>query len=212
MCRPAPAITNAMPGHGEQSMLNACSSSARRKWPVEIRHTCKSCGSALTGRPHAKFCGKNCRNAYYRKHPPEKPGVHECRICKTEFPITKEQGNKWLCSDECRKKSVAASVGAFHRKNPHREAEYRTRTKARKGPDSNLIRFYKWNPGAPRKCESCGEHRVLEIAHKPHYARVGRHRAKDNSQWPEMVWVLCPTCHQLIDRMNYPPSELGLVE
>jgi len=25
-----------------------------------------------------------------------------------------------------------------------------------------------------------------------------------------MVWVLCPTCHALLDRMHYPPEELGL--
>jgi hypothetical protein len=29
-------------------------------------------------------------------------------------------------------------------------------------------------------------------------------------RWPEKVWVLCPTCHRLLDRMNYSPSELGL--
>jgi hypothetical protein len=31
-----------------------------------------------------------------------------------------------------------------------------------------------------------------------------------NMQWPEMVWVLCPTCHRLLDRMHYPPTDLGL--
>lgn len=40
MCRPAPAITNAMPGHGEPSMSNACSNSARkrRRMPTEKQY------------------------------------------------------------------------------------------------------------------------------------------------------------------------------
>ena len=27
---------------------------------------------------------------------------------------------------------------------------------------------------------------------------------------PNHVWVLCPTCHALLDRMHYLPSDLGL--
>jgi hypothetical protein len=59
-------------------------------------------------------------------------------------------------------------------------------------------------------CESCGEGRVLDVAHKPHARRYGAWRSAQNCKWPDMVWILCPTCHALLDRMNYPPEELRL--
>ena len=40
--------------------------------------------------------------------------------------------------------------------------------------------------------------------------RNGQWRNINNTQWPEQVWVLCPTCHALVDRMRYSPEELGL--
>ena len=135
---------------------------------------------------------------------------HACRICGTIFPITKEQHNKWLCSEVCRRASNAKSVRTFHLRKPHKEYEYRSRTKAKKLPDGNNVRFYRSNPTAPKSCESCGESRVLDVAHKPGHERIGAWRSSKNCKWPEMVWVLCPTCHALLDRMNYPPSDLGL--
>jgi len=85
------------------------------------------------------------------------------------------------------------------------------RSKEKQLPDSNLIRFKRWNPNAPDACESCGEDRVIEVAHKPGFERNGAWRKAANSKWPEMVWVLCPTCHSLLDRMHYPPGDLGLI-
>jgi hypothetical protein len=90
------------------------------------------------------------------------------------------------------------------------EAIYRARTKAKQLPDSNLIRFRRTNLDAPMACESCGETRVLDLAHKPEHRRNGEWRSVKNCSWPERVWVLCPTCHALLDRMNYSPEELGL--
>jgi hypothetical protein len=120
------------------------------------------------------------------------------------------QHAKYLCSDKCRRASNAQSVRNFHLRKPHKELEYRGRSKAKRLPESNGARFYRTNPTAPRACESCGERRVLDIAHKPNHKRFGAWRSTQNCRWPEMVWVLCPTCHALLDRMHYDPAELGL--
>lgn len=162
---------------------------------------------------HRKYCSPRCKALWAKIHPwvPLSNG-HNCRVCGNHIELLPGQGNKWICSDACRKKRAADSVRKFHRVRPERQSEYRKRTRIKCGPDSNLLRFYKWNPGAPRACESCGESRVLESAHKPAFERTGQGRKRSNSKWPEMVWVLCPTCHTLLDRMNYPPAELGLME
>lgn len=173
---------------------------------------CVECGNEMAGSHiHRKFCSAKCRGRFRKKHPcqPASAG-HHCRVCKKHFEIGIGQNNKWICSDECRKKKNAESVRKFHKVRPERQAEYRNRQRLKLLPDGNLIRFYKWNPNAPRECESCGENRVLEIAHRPEHERVGQCRKRINSQWPKMVWVLCPTCHTLLDRMNYLPGELGL--
>lgn len=158
-----------------------------------------------------KYCSRRCKTLW-RKNNPSEPFTngHVCRWCGKRFPITRRQFNKWLCSDECRRKQNSHHVKKFHAARPERERDYRARTKIKIGPDSNIRRFYMWNPSGPRACQSCGEIRVLDIAHKPGFERVGALRSKKNCKWPDMVWVLCPTCHALIDRMNYNPSELNL--
>jgi hypothetical protein len=159
------------------------------------------------------YCSTRCK-AKYRKAQgsPSREAGHNCRICGTHFPIGPGQHNKWLCSDECRRASVAKSMREFHKRRPLAEAAYRAKTKAKRLPESNLVRFRRNNPDAPTCCEACGEDRVLEIAHKPSHPRLGAWRSVANTKWPEKVWILCPTCHRLLDRMNYTPSELGLKE
>jgi len=173
---------------------------------------CIQCGVEMPDSyTQRKYCSRRCKSKWSKTHPWGKlSGGHKCRVCGTHIELTKRQANKWICSKECRKKRLTDSIRKFHRVRPERQAEYRKRTRIKCGPDGNLVRFYKWNPNAPRKCESCGETRVLECAHKPDFERTGEGRSKANSQWPKMVWVLCPTCHALIDRMNYSPTELGL--
>lgn len=180
--------------------------------PFIMQPSCVQCGLELPGSHiHRRYCSGRCKARYRKLHGPrEKVTEHQCRSCGKVFPIGLGQGNKWLCSIECVRASNAKSVRNFHERRPQQEAIYRARTKEKCEPDSNILRFYRWNPDAPRSCESCGEHRVLEIAHKPSHQRLGRHRSKLNSSWPEMVWVLCPTCHRLLDRMGYSPSDLGL--
>jgi heterodisulfide reductase subunit B len=87
--------------------------------------------------------------------------------------------------------------------------DYRKKSREKIGPDGNLKRFRLRHPEIPIHCQACGESRVVDIAHKPEWKRNGAWRSAKNST-PEKVWLLCPTCHALIDRMNYDPSELGL--
>lgn len=179
---------------------------------TECQPRCVECEVAMPGsHSHRKYCSSRCKARYRKRTVSSGPVTkHSCRICGVDFPIGPGQYNKWLCSDECRRASVARSVREFHKRRPQMEAIYRARTREKQLPDSNIRRFYSWNPDAPRCCEACGEDRVLEVAHKPGFERIGEHRSKSNSQWPERVWVLCPTCHRLLDRMNYTPEELGL--
>ena len=176
-----------------------------------MRHACIECDTEMSGsRFHKKYCSKKCKARWRKKNPPSDPTQHKCRVCEKVFPISSGQYNKWLCSPECRRASVAKSVREFHKRRPLAETEYRERTRAKKLPDNNLLRFRRHNPTAPTACESCGEKRVLDVAHKHGHERLGEWRNSKNCRWPEMVWVLCPTCHALVDRMNYPPEELGL--
>lgn len=173
---------------------------------------CVECGAEMTGSHiHRKYCSSRCKGKYRKRFASSFPVTHhDCRMCGTRFEIGPGQYNKWICSDECRKASQAQSIRTFHQRRPQQEAIYRARTKAKRLPDSNLLRFRRTNPDAPTACQSCGETRVLDVAHKPGSERRGAWRSASNCRWPEMVWVLCPTCHTLLDRMNYDPAELGL--
>lgn len=166
---------------------------------------CVQCGTEMPpSHSHRKYCSGKCKAAYRRAHGGGTvEDGHVCRQCGTRFQIGPGQHNKWLCSDKCRRDSNAKSVREFHERRPRMEAVYRARTKEKLPPDSQNLRFYRLNPDAPRACESCGEARVTEIAHKPDHARLGQRRSAANMVWPAMVWVLCPTCHRLLDRMNY---------
>jgi len=178
---------------------------------MSTQPVCVHCGIEMPGAsPSKMYCSRTCKRAFRAINPPERTDVHPCRMCGAEIPIGPGQGNRWLCSPECRRASVAKSVREFHLRRPEAEAIYRERTKQKKLPDSNLVRFYRHNPKAPRACQSCGESRVLDVAHRPGSERFGEWRSRANTVWPQMVWVLCPTCHMLLDRMNYSPKELGL--
>lgn len=172
---------------------------------------CKHCHKLFHPRTkRSVFCSPKCAAAWRWKTRSNPITSHVCRNCRKTFPIRPDQSQKWTCSDECRRARVAKSVREWHLRNPERSSIYRMRTKAKQLPDSNLIRFRKTNPNAPKKCESCGEHRVLDVAHKPGHERNGAWRNSKNCAWPKQVWVLCPTCHALLDRMRYSPEELGL--
>lgn len=173
---------------------------------------CVECGIEMPGsRPDRKYCSIRCKARWWKTNAHMEPVTsHVCRECGTAFPISRVQHNKWLCSRACIRAANARSTREFHARRPSQMAAYRARTKAKLPPDSQNRRFYRLNPDAPRACESCGETRVTEIAHRPGHERHGERRTAKNMVWPEKVWVLCPTCHRLLDRMHYPPNDLGL--
>lgn len=137
---------------------------------------CIECGVELSAGSHShrKYCSGKCKARWRKKHGPGGAVTeHTCRICGTVFPIGPGQYNKWLCSPECRRASAAKSVREFHLRRPQMEAIYRARTKDKILPEGNLVRFYRNNPEAPHYCQSCGENRVLDVAHRNGHERMG---------------------------------------
>lgn len=136
--------------------------------------------------------------------------MRTCRQCEKPFGVFgRADANRQHCSPACSIESARASRRKFYQANPSKLGEYRSASRKRIGPDGNLKRFYRRYPDAPRACQSCGERRVLDVAHKPGHERRGAWRSNKNTTI-DKVWILCPTCHALLDRMGYAPHELGL--
>jgi len=72
-----------------------------------------------------------------------------------------------------------------------------------------LERLWRKYPDLPRRCEACGEARVLDVAHRPGHERNGAWRTMEVME-PHMIWVLCPTCHALLDRLGFTAEQLGI--
>ena len=133
-----------------------------------------------------------------------------CKQCGTRFyPSGSGENNKQHCSDSCAAKSARQSRSRFFDKNPQKMLQYHAAARQKHGPDANMKRFRARHPFAPSACQSCGESRVLDIAHKPEFRRNGSHRSAKNTTI-DRVWILCPTCHALIDRKGVDPASLGL--
>lgn len=182
---------------------------------------CIECGTPFeASNGKHKHCSERCSNLTGKRRAITYKPLFEsgrfCRQCGKHFDIPKGSGanNKWHCSASCALKSARESRLKFWKRPGAVEARktYNLRHRVKVGPDGNLKRFYRLHPEAPRECQSCGESRVLDVAHKPSHRRNGAWRSVKNTKWPDFVWVLCPTCHALLDRMHYPPSELGLSE
>jgi len=158
-----------------------------------------------------KFCSDDCKAKFrWQQKKAGKLSARHCRQCGERFEITsRSDANRWHCSNACSVKSARESRSKFYAKNPTKLSEYRKKSRDKRGPDSNLKRFYARHPDAPRKCQSCGEDRVLDIAHKPEHQRNGAWRSSKNTTL-DKVWILCPTCHALLDRMHYDPADLRL--
>jgi hypothetical protein len=158
-----------------------------------------------------KFCSDSCRRKFTWKQ--KKEGAvkeRHCRQCGKVIRVeSRADANRWHCSVECSRQSARESRSKFYARNPDKYREYHDKAREKRGPDSNLKRFYSRFPDAPRSCQACGDNRVLDIAHKPGHERNGSWRSNKNTTL-DKVWLLCPTCHALIDRMHYPPEELGL--
>lgn len=173
---------------------------------------CVHCGSTFEAmRATAKYCSRPCGTAAFRDHHGGKliDRPRYCRQCGTAYLAG--TGNQQHCSRECARKSARESRCRFYARNPEKDGEYREKTKARTRGISggNMARYRQRYPEAPMACQSCGEGRVLDIAHKPEHRREGAWRSNANTT-PEKIWILCPTCHALIDRVGYDPATLGL--
>ena len=158
------------------------------------------------------FCSQPCKTSRrWETIRNSKPiNMRHCRQCGTQIDIVnRSDANRNHCSDSCAIKSARESRSRFFKKNPKKSKEYHAKSKEKLGPDGNLKRFYSRHPGAPRECQSCGERRVLDVAHRPEHSRNGAWRSVKNTTL-EKVWILCPTCHALLDRMHYAPADLGL--
>ncbi len=114
---------------------------------------CVECGVEMKGAHiHRKFCSPRCRGRWAKKHPYQPRSVgHKCRICGKHISIGPGQHNKWICSQGCRRASIAAAARIFRKRRPERQEIYRGRTRKKLGPDGNLRRFYIWNPNTNAK-------------------------------------------------------------
>lgn len=171
---------------------------------------CEVCGASLAGRrPNARVCSDACGSALIRSRPPAK-GPRTCKVCGAVVDRSEHgYGNRQHCSPKCARVSAKASRAKFHRARPERDDEYRARQRAKKLRDTPLDRLWRRWPWMPRVCEACGESRVLDIAHRPEHRRRGAWSSKDNCT-PEKIWVLCPTCHALLDRRGFTAEQLGI--
>jgi len=172
--------------------------------------TCKKCGQLFApNKPWQIYCSDRCRD-HSRVHVRLPVMEKVCDQCGRQFLPSGRNGRvAKVCSDECRK-TKAKSVLARHRADhPEKWSEYYRRSIEKMGGDLPLKRLWRAFPDVPRKCEACGDDRVLDIAHKPHASRNGERRNRKNTN-PDTVWVLCPTCHALMDRKKWSPSKLGV--
>lgn len=89
--------------------------------------------------------------------------------------------------------------------------EYNKTRYAKNGKDTLQKRLYKKYPDLPRVCEAkdCGEARVLTAAHKPGFERNGDWQVMKYYE-RHMFWMLCPTCHAVLDKKIETPEQMGL--
>lgn len=190
---------------------------------MAYNHTCEICGNPYLAKfPHQKRCSPECRATAainYSRNRDQSLTVDEwkskkrhCKWCGIEFTLLDKSANhKEYCSGDCKKAGYSQKVKDFHVRNPGKQSEYNKTRVEKHGRDTLLTRLYLRHPNLPKSCESCGESRVIDLVHKPKSARNGAHRTLRQYQ-RHMFWILCPTCHALIDRGVCAPKELGLQE
>lgn len=155
-----------------------------------------------------RFCSESCRVKSHHVG----PKTRLCKICRVPF-VRNGRGysNRWHCSEPCAAESARRSRAEFKKRRPDRIAQYREKQRAKRLRDTALTRLWKKHPWMPRACEACGESRVLDMAHRPEHRRNGAWKTMANTT-PDRIWVLCPTCHALLDRLQYTPEQLGIKE
>lgn len=174
---------------------------------------CHQCGQPSSAdRKWAKYCGDDCRNRARLGRRRIVVCARPCGQCGTMFTPAgpKNRNIKIFCSDACREDNRREYAKRWGKNNPARRDSYYRKSAAKFGVDRPLKRLWRTFPEMPRCCESCGDDRVLDIAHKPHARRNGARRSRKNTN-PATAWILCPTCHALLDRKGWSPTELGIV-
>lgn len=174
---------------------------------------CRFCKQTYQGtRRDRLYCSVACScKASYRRRL-RKPSIldvgRKCAWCKNRFRPEWPDCNRRYCSTECARKAITASRRAFHRRNPRRQREYNSR---RPFKDAKLIRLRRKYPQLPTACQACGENRVVEVAHRPAFRHLGGVIGSNiKHRMPHMIWILCPTCHKLLDKGICTAEELHL--
>lgn len=160
-----------------------------------------------------KYCSQECRTkAHNDRHCVGIPHHRMCRTCGAAFvAVGQGSNNRQHCGEQCASVSARLARAAFARRHPEMEPVYRERQRAKKKRDTILNRLWRKYPWLPRTCEACGESRVLDVAHRPGMERKGAWISMKVNV-PERIWILCPTCHALVDRCGYTQEQLGIVE
>jgi hypothetical protein len=173
---------------------------------------CGQCAAPFKAiRPDKKWCSPYCAARAGRIRRKEHKGItdggRDCLRCGTHFEILPPNCNSRYCSTGCAIEAARELRRIWARREyPKRRAQYEA---ARDFKDTALNRLKRRYPAMPNACEACGESRILEIAHKPEFQRNGAWRLASNTQG-HMVWILCPTCHKLLDRGICTREQLGL--
>jgi hypothetical protein len=172
---------------------------------------CAICNLSFERVSNRLYCGRSCSDAArLSRHPNQDPN-RPCRQCGAIFVrVGRGHANKQHCSNDCARKSAQESASKFKVRRPERDAIYREAARRRQTQkDVALARIWKRYPWMPRWCEGCAESRVLEIAHRPEFRLWGTWPTLENTT-PEKIWILCPTCHALLDRKGFTKEQLGI--
>jgi hypothetical protein len=173
--------------------------------------SCRECSAEFRAiRPDKLYCSPRCVGRAGRRRRGEQTDItaagRDCPRCGKHFGITPPSTNQRYCSVACAREATRELRRIWARRDPSRQRGYNAHRPYR---DTKLNRMRRRYPDIPTACESCGEDRILEIAHKPEFARNGAWALVSNTL-RHMFWVLCPTCHKLLDRGICNQVELGL--
>lgn len=174
---------------------------------------CERCDAPFVGyRSMQKYCSAACRNeAHAERHCIGLPHHRLCRVCGKGFvAVGRGSNNRQHCGEMCAAVSARLARAAFARRRPDREEAYREKQRAKGKRDTILGRLWRKYPWLPRACEACGETRVLDV-HRPGHERRGAWISM-RVNTPERIWILCPTCHALLDRLGYSVEQMGIRE
>lgn len=179
---------------------------------------CEHCGKMyIPFRKRSRFCSNLCSAQWHYKRKNTVQRERPCKECQSIFSYN-GIGHLNFCSDKCariaasRSKIISARTAAQWRKDhPNETAKYRKVQKER-NPESVkgglTQRFFAKYPHVKYQCQSCGEKRIVELAHK--IARNGAWRTLGNTTEKD-VWILCPTCHRLLDFGICTKEQLNLI-